>query len=198
MKLKKYILSALISGVAAGSLLTACVDEDIYNTTPDLSTMPSEPSLVLDLNLAAFGDGQDTGSPYVDESEHGEAFESHISIEGLRLFFCDLEGNYLFEANWRNIIMLDQDKSLNSNANAKSKAYRLIVPRNELIQDDCGDPAKEARHNEAIRKAIYEDGLKVAVLANWPREIEGKRDKDPETEDEYLGTYEPVPQHLGF
>lgn len=198
MKFNKYILSALALGYASSLLLTGCRDDDIYSLghgDGEGNILSPKSSLILNLNIPSLGN--DEGSPYHPESKHGEGFENYVSAEGIRVFFCDLEGNFLFEANKQNIFLIEKSDNW-VGKNEHSDSYRLIIPRDELRQDDCGDEEKEKRHNEAIRKAIYEDGFKVAVLANWPNLIEGERLKDPETGDEFLGSGNPVEQHLGF
>lgn len=196
MKLKKYILSALTLGCASSMLLTGCRDDDIYTSGHgDGDIRPPKSSLILDLTIPSLGN--DDGSPYHPESKHGEGFENYVSAEGIRVFFCDLEGNFLFEANKHNIFLIEKSDSW-VGKNEHSDSYRLIIPRDELRQDDCENEEKEARHNKAIHDAIYEHGFKVAVLANWPNLIEGERLKDPETGDEFLGSGKPVEQHLGF
>lgn len=195
-----------MSAVMAGAVLTGCHDDDLYLTpgSDQANYRPDVASLVFDIDLAPFGDGNDNNN-FSKEPDHGEAWENYIDPAKFRVIFCDMDGNYLFETNRRNISIISKDQHWSGvSGSDHNSAYRVFITREELehvlcADPDCfRDPERAERHKVAIQEAIfgkkdettgkYEGaGFKVAVLANWPAFVEGKRERDSYTGDELLG-----------
>lgn len=175
MILKKTLYSTLILGLASTLLLTGCRDDDLYLNGED-SLEIKEPSLVFDFNLAPYDNG-DSGHSHV-MLDHGEEWENYIDPSKLRVLFCDLEGNYLFEVDRKHITVHSKSHVWGGT----SDVYRVTISQRDLYPVD-----RPEEHNDAVKKALEEDGFKVAVLANWPTFVEDFRDIDPNTGDELLG-----------
>lgn len=180
--------AGIIASLLAAVMLTGCRDDDLFSVN-DAEKLPVEPSLVFDLNLTPFDDGSHSSTLEDHFKKHGEWYENYIDPGQIRVIFCDMDGYFLFEVDRRHIDVVSKDQSWSEG----SLAYRVIISQSDLYPEY----GREAGQNEAIRKAIEEDGFKVAVLANWPNLVEDERQRDPFTGDEMLGA-ESVPTELNF
>lgn len=173
----------------AAVMLTGCRDDYLLAPGNGGSTEITEPSLVFDFNLTPYDDDGDNSGSIADHFlDHGENWENYVDPAKIRVIFCDMDGYFLFEVGRNNVNVISKDHSWSE----ASLAYRVIISQKELYAE-----GRAPGQNEAIRKAIEEDGFKVAVLANWPNFMEGPRERDPYTGDEMLGA-ESLPTELAF
>lgn len=187
VNIKKTGIAAALLGAL---LLSGCRDDGLVMPGERDDYVIKEPSIVFDLDLTPFDDdGNGSGLSEEQFLDHGESWENYIDPSLLRVIFCDMDGYFLFEVDRRNIKIISKDNSWSSG----SLAYRVIISQNELYPETGRAPGQ----NEAVRKAIEEDGFKVAVLANWPNFVEDRREYDPDSGDELLGAKD-IPTNLNF
>lgn len=179
MNFNKHILPAFGLLAASALMLTGCaydyIDLDGANGSDLYGT--DEPSLVFDFNVSPFDNADhSSGIPGV-KRDHGEEWENYVDLSKIRVIFCDFVGNYLFEVERRYISVLSESNVWNGD----NDVYRVTIPRSGLYPN-----TRTPEHNAAIKEAIEQKGFKIAVLANWPRMMEGRPDIDPETNNEII------------
>lgn len=181
MNFKRNIFTTLALSTILGLSFTGCTDEiELYPGAGNSEMeVPSEPSLQFDFNLTPMGDN--SAGVTLD---HGEEWENYIDPAKLRVLFFDMKGKYLFEVDHRYISTVSKD----NHWTGATEAYRVTIPQRGLFpaHREGMDDLINARLNEDFRKALMEDGFKVAVLANWPYFVEGQRQYDPITGDPIL------------
>lgn len=181
MNLKNKILSAAASILGSALMLTGCIAEDL--DMRDRQEMPEGTNLVFDIAVPTY-DGDYEGS-YIKEGLHGEAKEAYIDQSKFKVLFFDKLGNFLFEVDPQFITLYD--RGLMADGVTPFSSYRVNLPHKYLFSDDLeGTPL-----GDAIEKAVLKDGFKVAVLANWPKSVEGHRESDF-TGDEFVSSQVPA------
>lgn len=179
MHIKKKFIPALCIAIFSMFILTGCVYDylDINSNNGDGIEI-NEPSLVFDFNVSAFGNGSNGSGAGGTTLDHGEEWENFVDLSNIRVLLCDSLGNYLFEIDRRYVACL----SGNNTWSGGTDVYRVVIPRRGLYADVHGEAL-----NAAIKEAVEEKGFKIAVMANWPRVMEGEPLIDPETNNEIIG-----------
>lgn len=178
MKFFRNITYALI-GAATIGLAASCQDDPLLPSESNNQYVGTleEPFISFDLNLGSLEN--DHTSIFGDEFEK---YENFIDPSLFRVLFFDKDDKFLLEVRRENISVIKTSDLLTSFDDSKSQCYRVTLSERIIsnIGKDYGYDDEQVAH---VREAIFDQGFKVAVLANWPTFVDGPRIYDETTGD---------------
>ncbi|MCH5231024.1 MAG: hypothetical protein J1F43_04435, partial [Muribaculaceae bacterium] len=148
----KYIFFSLLALLGL-CLFQSCVDDKLEEPSSDADIVMSDPDGIVLTFAVSLNQLQTSRASAVGEETIIDEYDNKVDTATFKVLVFSEAGDFLFDAKNRIITETPDQNS----------QWYIRIPLNNSITDSNGKSILGA-----VRRALENDGFKIAVLANWP------------------------------